>query len=153
LAAHIHETMKKPALLLGIVWILFLALPGFSGDKFANWPQIKDFHTVMSQTFHPSETGDLGPIRKRSGEMVEKANALAKAEIPKEFKNKDVEAAVKKLATDAQSLHDMIQKKAGDEEVKKALAALHDTFHTIVEKCQPGDHHHHDHEGHEGHGH
>ena len=75
------------------------------------------------------------------------------AEIPKEFKNKEVEAAVKKLATDAQALHTMIQKKASDDEVKKALAALHDTFHLIVEKCQPGDHHHHDHEGHEGHGH
>jgi hypothetical protein len=138
--------MKKTAL---FVWFLFcatLTLPGFSGDKFANWPQLKAFHTVMSETFHPSETGNLEPLKKRSGELVQKAKDLASAAIPKEFANKEVEAAVKKLSTDSQALDKLVQAKAADDVLKKSLSDLHDVFHTIVEKCQPNDPHHgHDH--------
>ena len=33
-------------------------------DTFASWPEIKTFHKVMSQTFHPSEEGNLQPIKE-----------------------------------------------------------------------------------------
>jgi hypothetical protein len=100
----------------------------------------------MSETFHPSETGNLEPLKKRSGELVQKAKDLASAAIPKEFANKEVEAAVKKLSTDSQALDKLVQAKAADDVLKKSLSDLHDVFHTIVEKCQPNDPHHgHDH--------
>ena len=144
--------MKKSSFFLSLLMaVLFSISTAFAGDKFASWPQIKAFHTVMSQTFHPSEEGNLEPIKKRSGEMVEKATALASAAIPKEFNNKDVAAAVKKLEADSKALDKLIKAKGSDDDIKKALIALHDTFHTIVEKCSPGDHH--DEHGHEGHGH
>ena len=37
------------------------------------WPELKTFHSIMSQTFHPSEEGNLQPIKERSKEMMEKA--------------------------------------------------------------------------------
>lgn len=111
-------------------------------SKFDKWPELKAFHTVMSQTFHPSEEGDLQPIKTRSAEMVAKADSLYKSKIPTEFDNNDVKAAVKKLATDSKKLDKIILAKGKDEEIKKALSDLHDTFHLIVEKCSKNDEHH-----------
>ena len=144
--------MKKSSFFLSLVLAVLISVStAMAGDKFASWPQIKAFHSVMSQTFHPSEEGNLEPIKKRSGEMVEKAIALASAAIPKEFNNKEVAAAVKKLEADSKALDKLVKAKGSDDDIKKALVALHDTFHTIVEKCSPPDHH--DDHGHEGHGH
>jgi len=110
--------------------------------KFDDWQELKTFHGVMSETFHPSEKGDLAPIKARSGEMLEKANALSKSKIPAEFNKKDVIAAIKKLAADSKKLDKLIQKKASDDSITKSLLALHDTFHVIVEKCVAGEHEH-----------
>lgn len=65
---------------------------------FDKWAELKTFHGVMSQTFHPSEDGNLEPIKTRSGEMAEKANILAKSVIPTEFKTEKIQKAVKKIA-------------------------------------------------------
>lgn len=111
-------------------------------SKFDKWPELKSFHTVMSQTFHPSEEGNLEPIKTRSAEMVAKADTLQKSKIPAEFDKKEVKDAVNKLAIDSKKLHDLIQNKGTDEEIKKALSDLHDTFHLIVEKCSKTDEHH-----------
>ncbi len=46
------------------------------------------------------------------------------------------------LVADSKKLDKLVQKKAKDEEITKALSDLHDTFHTIVESCSTmeGDH-------------
>jgi hypothetical protein len=108
----------------------------------AKWPQLKAFHGVMSQTFHPSEDGNLEPIKTRSAEMMAKADTLQKSKIPSEFDNKDVRAAISKLAIDSKKLHELILAKGTDIAIKKALSDLHDTFHLIVEKCSKNEEHH-----------
>src|SRR5436190_12100701 len=50
-----------------------------------NWKELKAFHMVMAQTFHPMEEGDYKPIRQRSAELFEKARLLAESNIPAEF--------------------------------------------------------------------
>ena len=77
-------------------------------SKFDSWPELKAFHKVMSQTFHPSEKGDLAPIKERIGEMVEKANALAASKVPAEFNTKPIIAAVSKLQKDSAKLQKTI---------------------------------------------
>jgi superoxide dismutase len=104
-------------------------------DIFAAWPEIKTFHKVMSQTFHPSEEGNLQPIKERSAEMAEKANALKAAKIPAEFNKKEIVASVNKLAKDSKALDKLVKSKASDDKITKALNGLHDTFHTIVGLC------------------
>lgn len=112
-------------------------------SKFDKWVELKNFHSVMSQTFHPSEEGNLNPIKQRITEMVEKAELLKKSTIPAEFNKPEVRAAVAKLATDSKKLQELITGKANDDVIKKALADLHDTFHLIVEKCSTKEHDHH----------
>ena len=109
--------------------------------KFDDWQALKDFHKVMSQTFHPSEEGNLNPIKDRSGEMVLKANLLAKSTIPAEFNSKEVVQATKELATESKKLDAMIKAKAGDDKIKVALEKLHDIFHKIIGLCSNEDNH------------
>ena len=137
---------------LALLAILF-SVSTYAQGKFEKWPEIKTFHGVMSETFHPSEEGNLEPIKKKSGEMAEKAKALASSKIPAEFNNPEVNAAVKKLAEDSKALDKLVKSKASDKAITMSLLALHETFHTIVEKCSPGDHKHEGEGSHEGHGH
>ena len=108
-------------------------------DIFSNWPEIKDFQKVMSQTFHPSEEGNLKPIKERSTEMATKANAVKVSKIPVEFKKKEILSAVNKLAKDSKSLDKLVRSKAADAKIVAALNGLHDTFHTIVGLCTHDD--------------
>lgn len=104
-------------------------------DTFASWPEIKAFHKVMSQTFHPSEEGNLQPIKERSTEMAEKAMALKTNIIPTPFNKKEIIAAVNTLAKESKALDKLVKAKASDEAITKALGNLHDVFHTIVGLC------------------
>ena len=110
-------------------------------DKFAAWPEIKTFHKVMAQTFHPSEEGNLLPIKERSSEMAEKALALKMAKIPTEFNKKEIVASVNKLVKDTKALDKLVKGKATDAKITKALNGIHDVFHTIVGLCSEEDAH------------
>lgn len=122
--------------------VLLLSLISFSTINKAQslmekWPELKAFHTVMSQTFHPSEEGNLQPIKERSTELLEKANALAKSTIPADYKNERIADAVKRLALGADKLNTAIKnKKMNDAEITQALSKLHDVFHEIIGLCK-----------------
>lgn len=103
---------------------------------FDKWPELKEFHSVMSQTFHPSEEGNLKPIKARSGEMKEKAATLAGSAIPSEVNNDKVQTAINKLKEGTQILDQMIADKKSDKEIKEYLSTVHDIFHEIVGLCR-----------------
>ncbi|MBK7233095.1 MAG: superoxide dismutase [Saprospiraceae bacterium] len=103
--------------------------------KFDEWPEIKTFHKSMSETFHPSEEGNLTPVRSRSNELLQNAIALSKSKIPTQFNNKGVQSAVKKLVDGSKALDKLVKNKASDKAITQSLSKLHDTFHLIVEEC------------------
>lgn len=135
------KTIKFIGLSLCFVLIAAFTATASAQSKFDAWPQLKDFHKVMSQTFHPVEEGNFEPIKTRIGEMVEKANALVSNPIPAEFNSKKVKKACAKLAKDSKKLQAQIAAGATDEEIKTSLSALHDVFHTIVGLCSDEDKH------------
>lgn len=108
-------------------------------SKFDDWQALKDFHKIMSQTFHPSEEGNLQPIKERSSEMVAKAETLAQSSIPAEFNRKEVVDAIQKLVVDSKKLDKMVKSKKSDKAITKALSELHDTFHKIIGLCSDGE--------------
>lgn len=134
--------MKKTVIQFFMVTaFLMVAQVANAQSKLGTWKELKDFHQVMSQTFHPSEEGNLQPIKERSGEMVEKAGFLAKSSIPVDFNRKEVLTAIEKLASDSKELDELIKADGTDEEIKSALAKLHDVFHEIVGLCSSEDKH------------
>lgn len=100
-----------------------------------SWIELKQFHKVMAQTFHPMEEGDFTPIRTRSGEMVEKAENLAKSQIPASFNSPEIKTAINQLVEGSKMVHKLASKKRNDAKVKESLFALHDTFHIIQGLC------------------
>lgn len=146
--------MKKIALLL-LVGFGFAALANQAAaqSKLQDWAELKEFHKVMAQTFHPSEEGNLEPIKTRIGEMVEKAKTLQASKFPADFDNEKIRKAVNQLVTDSQKLQVAIKKGASDKKITKSLSGLHDVFHQIVGLCSENEHHDHDHKEGEGHSH
>lgn len=145
--------MKKIALLL---------LAGFGFAAMANqaaaqnkqeWPELKEFHKVMAQTFHPSEEGNLEPIKTRIGEMVEKAKTLQSSKFPADYDNEKMKKAVDQLVADSEKLQADIKGGASDKKITKSLSGLHDVFHQIVGLCSATEDHEHGHEHKEGEGH
>lgn len=108
-------------------------------EKKVSWPEMKAFHGVMSGTFHPSEEGNLAPIKERSGEMLAKAEAWVKSTVPKEFDKPAVKEKLDLLVKEAKSLDEMVKKKASDADITKALHELHERFHSVVGACNAAD--------------
>ena len=120
---------------LAFVVVLFLANSINAQSVTEKWPAIKTFHGVMSQTFHPAEEGNLAPIKARSMEMVEKAEALLKSEIPAEYRTAKIMASAERIQIKSKALHKMILTGATDADITAKLSELHDTFHEIVGLC------------------
>ena len=99
------------------------------------WPAIEAFHEVLSQTFHPAEKGNLAPIKARSEEMMLKAAALLKSDIPEEFRTNQILASAEKLQLKSKKLHQLVTSKASDDDIVKSLTNIHDTYHEIVGLC------------------
>ncbi len=112
--------MKSLAIVLFVMAINTMS----AQSTFDKWPTIKEFHGVMSQTFHPSEEGNLEPLKTRSEEMATKAAAILKSDIPAEFKTPAILASAEKLQLKSKALHKMVVAKASDAELTKSLAEL-----------------------------
>ena len=100
------------------------------------WAELDAYHDVMSQTFHPAEEGKLEPIRKRAGELADKAKQWLDSKPPKVYESADIKALLVKLNAESKALADSVAKNVSDEQLKKDLTALHDRFHEIIGACR-----------------
>jgi len=102
---------------------------------YEQWPAIKSFHEVISQTFHPAEEGNLEPVKTRSEELMNKAAYILMADIPEEYRTKSILDALDKLQLESKLLNQLVVSKASDLEILKSITAVHDTFHKIIGFC------------------
>jgi len=116
----------------------FFALNSVSAQTISErWPQIKAYHEIMSKTFHPAEEGNLEPIKSQSELLVKSAEALSVESMPEEFRNPKTIETLISLKKQTKLVDELVQQKAANDEILKAMTALHDTFHKIVGMCQP----------------
>ncbi|HEX8575583.1 MAG TPA: hypothetical protein VF677_04740 [Flavobacterium sp.] len=131
--------MKHSKSLL-IAFLLFASATVPAQSTSDKWPAIKAFHEVISVTFHPSEEGNLQPIKKRSKELLLRAEAILKSDIPVAFKTPQIIKSAKKLQVKTKALHEMIVAKATDAAITKSLSEVHDIFHEIQGLCSTEKH-------------
>lgn len=146
--------MKKLSLLLILclgVSSIFITLT--AQEKKVTWPEWTNFHGVMSGTFHPAEEGKFEPIRRRSEEMVSKAELWLKSTPPKDFDKPQVKELLVLLVKESKELDAQVKAKASDADLLKSLTALHDRFHSIVGACRNDEHGEKHEEKHDEHGH
>ena len=121
----------KHSLFILVLSVLSLSV---SAQK-AAWKELDDYHAVMSQTFHPAEEGNLQPVITRAVELSEKGAVLKKSAIPADYQKEGVKTSVDLLAKESAALAKMVKDKKSEAELKKAIFALHDRFHEVMEKC------------------
>ncbi len=134
--------MKSIKTLFFTLALLLISTVAFGQTK-TEWKEQKDFHKVMSQTFHPAEEGNLQPIKARSAELADKAAAWKKSEIPADIKDKKaLKKSLNKLCKDSKKLNKSVKKGMSDKDLIAQLSLLHDTFHTIVGLCNAKEDNH-----------
>lgn len=122
--------MKQTILAIAL---MVCCISSFGRSAMDKWPALKSFHEVMAATYHPSEKGDLAPIKAQIDEFVSRAHELISAPRPADYKNAKVDAAIAKLDKGAKELKALITKKAPPAQIKAKLATLHTYFHEIVD--------------------
>ena len=131
---------------IATIGLLFVWNLGFSQDDSAEWAELESVHEVMSATYHPAEDGDLGPIKEKSGILLERATLLAKADIPEAFDSDEMQEAVKTFLKESKELDKMIKKgKASDDEIIASIVSIHQVFHQIKGMCSDHEEHMDDH--------
>ena len=118
-----------------VLALIFVANSVSAQSTYDKWPALKEFHEVMSQTFHPAEEGNLAPIKARSEEMMNKAAMLLKSDIPTEFRTDAILASAERLQLKSKALHKLVQSNGADAAIVKSIIDLHGTFHEIVGLC------------------
>ena len=106
-----------------------------SQHPFILWEELDAYHDVMSATWHPAEEGDLAPLKARSGELVQAAQALGKSAVPATFDPKRLAPGLKQLRKDSAALHKAVQRGASDADLTTSLEALHGVFHGVMGQC------------------
>jgi hypothetical protein len=129
--------MRKIACLLLTALVLVTSVNAQS----KKWKEMDEFHTVMSETFHPAEEGKLEPIKARSQEMVDKAMAWVRSTAPEGYDKKPINVSLKELLRGSKELNALVKANASDKDITDKLNKLHDLFHTIMEKCEKEKHH------------
>lgn len=99
------------------------------------WQELDDYHHIMAMTFHPAEAGDFKPIYQNANELAAKAKLLSASTPPAKYQKPGVRESVALLEKESAALAQMVKKKKNEQELKKAIFALHDRFHEVMEKC------------------
>lgn len=100
-----------------------------------SWPELKDFHKTLSESFHPTEKGDFGPLKKNFGTLLAKAVLLSNSVLPNSLKNKEIDNTLKIIEEKCEELYELKSKKIKDEILKKKIIEIHDQFHLVMKKC------------------
>jgi len=129
-----NKKLKLTALAL-----LLTATSIFAQSSKATWAEMKNFHHFMSTTFHPSEEGNLTPLREKADSMLIAAKQWQVSPIPANYKTEETKKALTKLVKQCTLIKKAVAKKATDNVLKKQISDAHDIFHTIVEECRKED--------------
>lgn len=127
--------MKKIFLLL----TLFISSIAVQAQK-AEWKEMKDFHTVMSATFHPAEENNLRPLKEKAADLVAKAKLWQQSAVPDGFNTIITKPILKKLLQQCEEIKRSVKNKKPDTVLKEQITAAHETFHEIMEKCREESH-------------
>lgn len=128
--------MKKS---IQIVLILFLSVIGFAQTKKAAWPEMKTFHSFMAATFHPSEDGNLAPLKQKADSLAVVAKMWQASAIPSNYKPAETKSALENLVAKTIDINNAVAANKSDADLKKLIADAHDIFHHIAGECKKAD--------------
>lgn len=128
--------MKKS---IQIAFILFLSATGFAQTKKVAWPEMKTFHSFMAATFHPSEAGNLAPLKQKADSLAIVAKMWQVSAIPSNYKPAETKSALENLVAKTTEINNAVAANKSDADLKKLIAEAHDIFHHIAGECKKTD--------------
>lgn len=132
------KNMKKRIILMLFAVLAIISITHAQTSK-KTWPEMKNFHSFMSSTFHPSEEGNLEPLKMKADSLLMAAQSWKASAIPSDFKPEETKAALEKLVKQCLAIKNAVVKGNADDKLKKMIAEAHDTFHTITGKCRKAE--------------
>jgi hypothetical protein len=110
--------------------------PAAHGAHSSGWRELDAYHAVMMGSWHPARaSNDLGPARTNAFALARSAEQWAASTPPERCAGPETEEAVARVAADSKAFAALVERKASDDDVKAALAALHDSFETVMHAC------------------
>lgn len=110
------------------------------GAQKAEWKEMKDFHAVMSATFHPAEENNLQPLKEKAADLEAKAKLWQQSAVPAGFNALVTKPILNKLLQQCKLIKKSVNNKKPDTVLKEQITAAHETFHEITEKCREESH-------------
>ncbi len=99
------------------------------------WKEMDAFHSALGAAFHPSEKGDLAPLKSTADTLAARARAWSVSTAPASCSSADAKATIAWLATSTAALAAEVRKGAADDALKGSIAAIHTKFETVEKAC------------------
>ena len=129
--------MKKCFLATAV--ILFSFCFGTAQTKAPEWKELKQFHALMSASFHPAEEGNFAPLKQNSDSLVIAAVIWSKSTIPADYKPTETKETLEQLTVKCKQVQKAVKENKDDAALKKLISEAHDVFHKIVEVCKKNE--------------
>lgn len=104
-----------------------------------SWKEMDEFHTTLSATFHPAESGNLQPVKDSAQVLVSRAETWKTGVVPAGYDAAVAAPLLERLSAQALVLQTGVQQAANDSVLTVEITRLHDIYHEITEKCGPGE--------------
>ena len=128
--------MKKMKSLMTVA-LLFIAVVSFSQtSKPAPWAELKEFHNLMSPSFHGAEDGNFAPLKLKADSLSIVAKKWLASPIPSSYKPAETKAVLKTLVKQTKQLSKAVKKQQPDATLLQLITAAHDSFHKVVGECR-----------------
>ena len=101
----------------------------------SNWKEMDAFHTALGAAFHPSEQGNLAPLKATADTLAARAKTWSAATAPASCASADSKASIAWLATRSADLATQVRSGAVDATLKAGIAAIHERFETVEKAC------------------
>lgn len=132
--------MAKKIPMKKILLYLVMALPFvITAQEKSDWKEMSNFHTLMSTSFHPSEEGNLKPVKAKSDSLLMAAKLWKASRVPAGYKHKETSETLVKLVKQLSELNTAVKAGKNDAALKGMIKEAHEIFHDIVEKCKVGE--------------
>lgn len=123
-----------------ILLCLVMALPFVvTAQEKSDWKEMNNFHTLMSTSFHPSEEGNLKPVKAKADSLVIAAKLWKASKVPTGYKPKETSETLTKLIKQLVELNTAVKAGKDDTALKGMIKEAHEIFHFITEKCKAGE--------------
>ena len=109
--------MKKKIVVFSMLLLTMLST-SFAQQK-KEWKEMKSFHTIMAKTFHPTEEGNVQPLKDSVDILVAKAKQWQSSQVPEGYNAKTTKPILKKLVKQCTTIKKAVAAKKSDEELKK----------------------------------